>query len=133
MPGLAPFCGPWLGCLSQTDAGGIGVFLPVSGLPGSFLGGWLADKLFGILTTLIGAWLIERSAAVDPASGGIRFACRRRDHRVDRLRTDAYRRSYRWRTRTLAVRKDRRNLGLSQCVDLHRVHIDSEDVFCPKT
>ncbi|WP_158621181.1 MFS transporter [Dyella dinghuensis] len=48
--------------LSPVEAGGIGVILLVSGIPGSFVGGWLADKLFGILPTLIGAWLIESAA-----------------------------------------------------------------------
>jgi ACS family D-galactonate transporter-like MFS transporter len=48
--------------LSQTEADSIGVILLISGIPGSFIGGWLADKLFGIIPTLIGAWLIESIA-----------------------------------------------------------------------
>ncbi len=45
--------------LGQTESDSIGVILLISGIPGSFIGGWLADKLFGIIPTLIGAWLIE--------------------------------------------------------------------------
>jgi predicted MFS family arabinose efflux permease len=45
--------------LSQTQGGSIGAILLISGIPGSFIGGWLADKMFGVIPTLIGAWLIE--------------------------------------------------------------------------
>jgi hypothetical protein len=35
------------------------VILLISGIPGSFIDGRLADKLFGIIPTIVGAWLIK--------------------------------------------------------------------------
>jgi len=48
--------------LTQAHAGTIGVTVLISGIPGAFLGGWLADKVFGVIPTIIGACVIESIA-----------------------------------------------------------------------
>jgi ACS family D-galactonate transporter-like MFS transporter len=45
--------------LGQAEADSIDVILLISGIPGSFIDGRLADKLFGIIPTIVGAWLIK--------------------------------------------------------------------------
>lgn len=47
---------------SQQSAGVLGVTLLLSGIPGSFIGGWLADKVFGLIPTVIGALVVEAAA-----------------------------------------------------------------------
>ncbi|HEX7816434.1 MFS transporter [Dyella sp.] len=46
----------------QHSAGVLGVIVLLSGIPGSFLGGWLADKLLGVIPTLVGALVVEAAA-----------------------------------------------------------------------
>lgn len=48
--------------LTQQEAGALGVTLLISGIPGSFLGGWLADKVFSLIPTIVGALLAETVA-----------------------------------------------------------------------
>ncbi|HEY0198267.1 MAG TPA: MFS transporter [Rhodanobacter sp.] len=48
--------------LSAQQAGTLGVTLLVSGIPGSFIGGWLADKVLGVLPTILLAWFVESAA-----------------------------------------------------------------------
>lgn len=44
--------------LAPQAAGSLSVILLVSGIPGGILGGWLADKVFGAIPTIVGAWII---------------------------------------------------------------------------
>ena len=48
--------------LSRDAAGILGVILMMSGAVGSALGGWLADKMFGVVPTIVGALSIEAVA-----------------------------------------------------------------------
>lgn len=45
--------------LSPTAAQLIGTITLVAGIPGSFLGGWLADRVFGALPVFFGACIVE--------------------------------------------------------------------------
>jgi predicted MFS family arabinose efflux permease len=44
--------------------GALGVILLVAGIPGSFIGGWLSDRVFGVLPTFMGACLVTSLALV---------------------------------------------------------------------
>ena len=48
--------------LDAGTAEGISVILLVSGIPGAFLGGWLADRVAGIVPTFLVACLLEAAA-----------------------------------------------------------------------
>lgn len=50
--------------LSAGQAAGVGTIILLSGIPGSFIGGWLADKVFGVIPTFIGACIIGSVAAI---------------------------------------------------------------------
>ena len=50
--------------LDPTAAEGISVILLVSGIPGAFIGGWLADKVLGIVPTFMVACLLEGVALI---------------------------------------------------------------------
>lgn len=44
---------------SAPEAGLLGAVMLLAGIPGSYLGGWLADKVFGLVPTFLGALFIE--------------------------------------------------------------------------
>ncbi len=50
--------------LSAGAADQLGVILLLAGIAGSFLGGWLADKVFGVIPTFLGACILESFALV---------------------------------------------------------------------
>lgn len=57
--------------LSVSSASGLGVLLLVAGIPGSFIGGWLSDRLFGVLKTFIVACIVTSvGLMLIPISGG---------------------------------------------------------------
>jgi predicted MFS family arabinose efflux permease len=45
--------------VSRADADLLGVIVLVAGIPGSFLGGWLSDKLFGVIPVFVGSCIVE--------------------------------------------------------------------------
>ncbi len=58
--------------LSASAASGLGVLLLVAGIPGSFIGGWLSDRLFGVLKTFIVACIVTSvGLMLIPVSGGV--------------------------------------------------------------
>ncbi len=50
--------------LAPADAEQISVILLLSGVPGAFIGGWLADRLFGIVPVFLAACLLEGVALI---------------------------------------------------------------------
>jgi len=50
--------------LAPADAEQISVILLLSGVPGAFIGGWLADRLFGVVPVFLAACLLEGVALI---------------------------------------------------------------------
>jgi predicted MFS family arabinose efflux permease len=50
--------------VGASAASALGVILLVAGIPGSFIGGWLSDRVFGVLPTFFGACLVVSVALV---------------------------------------------------------------------
>ena len=124
--------------LSAGAANQLGVILLLSGIPGSFIGGWLSDKVFGVIPTFLGACVLEAVALaalnfVGPVGlqicaatiGGLGILAfvswvslpgvlsgRIAVADIPTARADADHRRNRWRRRTRALWQDRAGLRL---------------------